>query len=307
MEKKHNLTFCPECGAKLDGDEMICSNCGYKLAAIPPTEALKPPVTPPPVQETQHIPPPSPPPISTPPPTYQNTNQKCPNCGSNNGNNELFCNGCGFRLTTTTPPPQSSVPPPIIPPTPPTPEVPKMAPPPINYPPVNEQAFYQPQAAYGQMPPRKKGSGMLIVIIALIVIIVGSGIVSFLQYNGNVRISFLDNIIPSKGNNKTEVTAKDHTRYYVIHSFAVVGKKWNAVVSDVIVSRQPYNNIEGAKNQFTKAIMHQIPKNYTLFTKNIIVNQYKTYVDAQAAHSSIIKQYGSDPKQYIIKTINFNY
>jgi hypothetical protein len=66
MEPKHYLMFCPECGAKLDGQEDFCPNCGYKL--VGEGAMVTPPAAEPPkVEQPPAVPPP--PPVTTPEPT----------------------------------------------------------------------------------------------------------------------------------------------------------------------------------------------------------------------------------------------
>lgn len=149
MEKKHDLLFCPDCGTKLDGDEIICSVCGYHLAALHPVQKVQEPVVspPPPVIEAPVVPPA--------PTIVENSNLSfCPTCGVKLDGNDLFCNVCGARLSdpvevtpvvvqVAPPPPPPPVvevpivpPPPVVeetvvPPPPPVVEVPVVPPPPI--------------------------------------------------------------------------------------------------------------------------------------------------------------------------------
>ena len=398
MEKKHDLVFCAQCGVKLDGDEVICSVCGYKLAELHPFINVIPPTPPLPVTETPDTPPaidnpPIIPPVNevpvSPIPLIETPSSFCPNCGVKIEEHEIFCNGCGLRLTEindqkpvenipppvaetpVAPPPPIAEAPVIIPPvietpvtpppvveipvTPPSPPVeapPSFCPncgiktevnvvfcsgcgfnlkeinnptpiinvpPPVVVPPKvetpvqpvfqNTPPVQQPQIYYPAQTPKKKGmgAGWWILIVFLIVIVLGGGTVAFLQYNGTINIEFLSDYIPSKDSQSANTTTADPTRYYVVNSFAVVGTKWTAIISDVIVSRKEFNNQEGAKNQFKKAIMNRFPKDYQFFTQNITVNQYTTYTEAQSAHSATLKSYGSDPKNYDIRTINFGY
>ena len=409
MEKKHDLVFCPQCGVKLDGDEMICSVCGFKLAETQPAVNIAAPVVPPVIDNPQVI---TPDKIVTPPPVKEPVASFCPNCGTKIEEHEIFCSGCGFRLSEindqkpleVTPPVVTEpivVPPPVIetqvvppvvestvvtPPLPPpvnespvvpppvventtisqvnevTPPVTPLAEPPVSFcpncgtkiesnelfcnscgfklkdieeqkpvnpiPPVSEIKTTQPQFVNPVIPPppvqqpiyqqpvyyppqvqKKKGmgAGWWILIIFLIVVVLGGGTVAFLQYNGNVTIEFLKDYIPSKDNSSTTTKSEDPTRYYVVNSFAVVGTKWTAIISDVIVSRVKYNNEEGCKNQFKIAIMHRFPKDYQYFNQNISVHQYTTFADAQSAHSATLKSYGSNAKNYDIRTISFGY
>lgn len=245
MEKKHDLLFCPQCGAKLDGDEILCPSCGYKLAEINPVnQTTVAPVVPPPVTVPK---------------------------------------------------------PPVIPPPPPI--VPPLVPPII--PPVNSQ---KPLPGFTPKRPNKKGlgTGWIIIIIVIGLIVLGVGTVAFLQYNGSIDIEALRSTIPSKDNSiKPNTNISDPTRYYVAQSFTIVNSKWTAIVSDVVVSKVPYNNEEGAKNQFKKAIMVKYPKIWNLFADNIIVNKYCSFTEAENAHSNLIKTY--DAKHYTINTINFGY
>jgi hypothetical protein len=245
MEKKHDLLFCPQCGAKLDGDEILCPSCGYKLAEINPINKTTAPVVPPPVTVPK---PPVPPP---------------------------------------TPPP--SVVPPVIPP--------------VVIPPANYQ---KPLPGFIPKKPKKKGLGIgwLIIIIVIGLIVLGGGTVAFLQYNGNIDVAALRNIIPAK-ENSDKINVSDPTRYYVVQSFAIVDSRWTAIVSDIVVSKLPYNNEEGAKNHFKKAIMIKYPAIWNLFADNIIVHKYNSLTEAENAHSSLIMSY--DARKYNINTINFGY
>lgn len=311
MEKKHDLVFCPQCGVKLDGDEIICTVCGYKLAENHPVTNLVSPVPPPPIIESAPETPPVidthpvvPPVIEvTPAPVQKPAVSFCPNCGAKIDLNEIFCNGCGFRLSDINAPKSiDTVIHPII--------VPPIVTPPVqNIPPAQQPYQQQPQMFYPTQPPKKKamGVGWWILIIFLIVIILGGGTVAFLQYNGNIDIEVLRDYIPSKNNQSATAKTEDPTRYYVVHSFAVVGTKWNAIISDVVVSRQKFNNEEGAKNQFKIAIQNKYPKDYHNFYNNVMATQYMTYPEAQSAHSSLLKTYGTDPKNYTVKTIKFGY
>ncbi len=241
MEKKHDLIFCAQCGVKLDGNEIICPVCGYKLAELNPFQNTETPV------------PPIPTPV-VPPPLTNPINQ--------------------------------------------------------NIPPVTDQNYYQqPQQSY--YPPKNKGmgAGWWILIIFFILAIVGGSAVAFLQYNGNISIEILRDYIPSKDsqNSASAIKTEDPTRYYVVHSFAVIGTRWTVIISDVIVSRKKFNNEEGAKNQFKKAIMYLYPRDYHYFLSNAIANKYMNYPAAQSGHSSTLKNYGRDIKNYDIRTVNFDY
>jgi len=111
MEKKHELDFCPGCGAKLDGDEFICAECGYKLAELHPVQKTPEPVVipqSPVVNETGVL-------------TF------CPGCGAKLEGSELFCNSCGMRLSEPTIDPPVEIP---VVPTPPVIEAPVVPPPP---------------------------------------------------------------------------------------------------------------------------------------------------------------------------------
>jgi hypothetical protein len=270
MEKKHDLIFCTQCGLKLDGDEVICPSCGYKLAELHPFKQKDAIDTPPPsIVET---------PVTAPPPVVQTP-------------------------PVVTPPIQ---PPLVVPPPPPLQQPPVPPPPKVIIPQMNYQ---QPvQTPYPQRPPIKKGmgAGWIIAIILLGAIILGGCTVAFLQYNGNINIEALRNIIPSKEQpSNSNPTVTNHTRYYVVQSFAIVDSKWTAFVSDIVISKSPYNNEEGAKNAFKKAMMVKHPTIYDLFTGNIIVHKYNNLPDAEGAHASLIKSY--DAKHYDINTISFGY
>ena len=206
-----------------------------------------------------------------------------------------------------------AIPPPIVekPITTPPVQTPTVIPPPVKQPPVvpaPPPTMQQQQAYYPQRPPMKKGmgAGWIIGIILLSSIVIGIGTVAFLQYNGNINIEALRNIIPAKDQpNKSYVTISNPASYYIVQSFAIIDSKWTAIVSDIVISKRPYNNEEGVKNQFKKAIMVKYPNIYNLFMGNIIVNKYNTLPEAENAHSSLIKTY--DAKQYDINTINFVY
>lgn len=353
MEKKHNLTFCPECGVKLDGDEMICSVCGYKFAelnpivqkeqtVVPPPVAVTPAVNlcpncgakieeheifcngcgtrltmiqdqkpadispPPPVVETPVVPPiPVAPPVNqTPPPVVETPPvvSFCPNCGAKIEGNEVFCNGCGTRLTIdqdqkpvdTLPPPkvETTVVPPVV----------------QNVPPATQQPSYQQQPGISAPPKKKKGIGVFLwIIIGLLsVIILGGGTAAFLQYNGNINVPFLAKFIPSKESTVTDTNPVDNTRYYVVHSFASTGyNKWDAIVSTVIISKQQYNNKDGAINQFKKAVMKKYPNDFNLFTNSVLCEDYKDLPTAQSGRSSLLKNYNK--KKYRVRSVDVTY
>lgn len=357
MEKKHDLLFCPNCGVKLEGDEMVCSVCGYKLAELhpvnQPAQPIVPPVTP--------VPPP--PPVSETP-----SSLKCPNCGVSVDEHELFCNGCGARLSelqnkkseVVPPPPPVSIPPvvppvvtePVKPPvseappagffcpecgtkiegsdpfcpecgtkitkdakpvntTPPPPvtETPVTPPatninPPVTPPPAYQQPIFTPEPARKE----KKGMGtfMWILIIFFGIVIIGGGTAALLQYTGTINVPFLAKFIPSKQTSTDPVQPVTDTNYYVLHSFASTGNnQWEAVVSSVVVSKQKYNNKEGAINQFKKAVMKKFPKDSNMFTNSVLCEVYKSLSEAQSGRSSLLKNYNK--KKYRVRSVDVKY
>lgn len=275
MEKKHDFMFCPQCGVKLEGNEFICPTCRYKLAeqTVHKSEA---PVIPPLAENIV--------------PLASSSKEKL--------------NVIRDRLVENIVP----SPPPITPPSPPLSKTETPVTPPINQyvPPVAQQNVYQ-QPYYRPQSQKKKDMGAgRILIILLIIIVLGGGTIGVLQYTGTINIKMLNNIIPAKESNNSQTpVVVNHTRYYVVYSFAVLGSKWNAIISGIVVSNRPFNNEEGAKNQFKKAIMAKYPKDYHNFFNNIICNQYKSLPEVQSAHSSLVKSYGA--KNYEIKTVNFAY
>jgi predicted amidophosphoribosyltransferase len=372
MEKKHNLTFCPECGVKLDGDEMICSVCGFKFTQLNPVIQNETPVVPPP------------PPVVEPPASL-----KCPNCGAKIEEHEIFCNGCGTRLTmiqdkkpTDIPPPPPVAETPVVPPPPPIVETPVVPPPPLVVetpvvpppppvvetpvappppvvetpplvtfcpncgakieanevfcngcgtkltvdqdqkpadttppppvvtpvvPPAAQQPVYQQQPINTPPPKKKKGLGvfMWILIIFVGVIIIGGGTVAFLQYNGTINVPLLAKFIPSKESTVTGNTV-DYTTYYVAHSFASTGpNKWDAIVSTVIISKQQYNNKEGAITEFKKAVTKKFPKDFNLFTSSVLCTDYKDLPAAQAGRTSLLNNYKN--KKYNVRSVDVKY
>ncbi len=310
IEKKHDLMFCPECGQKLQGDEVLCPKCLYKLVEEPVDTTTPAPPVPEPVIEPSVIP--IPPVIEEPvkepiseiaPPVVETPLVKvhdllfCPECGNKLLGDEVICPKCGYRLSGT---PANIEPPITIPPgTPP-------AQPPVNVytPPVtNVYAPNTNQPQY-QAPIKKKKTGLIIFLILFFVIVLGGGTVAFLQYNGNINIPFLESVIPQKGSNSSGPIVTDHTRYYVCHSFAAVGTKMTVIVSGTIVSKKPYNNKDGAIVQFKKAISKKFPNDYINFT-TVLCDQYKTYPEATSGRTATLKGY--DAGKYDIKTVDVNY
>lgn len=382
MEKKHNFSFCPECGVKLDGDEMICSVCGCKLAEVkqeikietpvapppppatpvcqscgakvdpselfcnncgarlsmiseqkpvvtPPPPVAEPPVTPPksetpvappPVAETPVVPPPvveppvTPPVLGTPvvppppvvtepvkPPVTQTPPPPavtfCPNCGAKVDGTEVFCNGCGTKLTADT----GGTPPP------PKTETPVAPPPPVqNVPPPASQPVFQQQPST-EVPKKKKGLGVFlwILIIFFGVIIIGGGTVAFLQYNGSINLPFLAKYIPSKNTTSDNNPPAEVTHYYVMHSFATTGmNRQEAVVSSVIMNKQAYDPKNASENKFKKAVTSQFPNDFYLFTKNVLFKEYKNYDEAQRGRDALIQDY--QRKRYNVRMVIVN-
>ena len=330
MEKKHDLIFCPQCGVKLDGDEIICSVCGYKLAES--VSETKQTDTPAPIQN--NIPPPiipQKPPINqnrpavqpSQPPYNQNQPPVQPNQPTYNQNrppvqpNQPPYNQNQPPVNQNRPPVQPNQPPynqnrpPIQQNQPPInqnrpPVQPNQPPYNQNRPPVPPNNNYNKPPQYNNIPQKKgMGAGLLITIILGIILILGIGTITVLQYTGVVNINALENIIPSKNAKNNSPPAVNKINYYLIHSFAIVNNKWNAIVSEVVISRKPFNSKEGAKNEYKKAIMKKYPKDYNYFSKFIICDSYNNLPDAQKARSALLKSY--DKKKYIIRTARFGY
>ncbi|NTW33440.1 MAG: hypothetical protein HGB12_12600 [Bacteroidetes bacterium] len=353
MEKKHDLIFCPQCGVKLDGDEIICSVCGCKFAELPGSTTTQNNITPPLQNNVPPVAPPNPTTQNNNPPAYnpnQNFNQQQVNQNQqpvmppNNNYNQPPVNqnrppvmppNNNYNQPPVNPnrppvmppnnnynqPPVNPNRPPVMPPNnnynqpPVNPNRPPVMPPNNNYnqPPVNPNrppvmppnTNYNQPPQYNYVPKKGMNAGLLITIILGVILILSICTIAVLQYSGIVNISAIENIIPSKKSQSASTVAVDHTKYYVIHSFAVVNNKWNAIVAEVVISKKPYNDKVGAKNQYKKAIMNKFPNDYFYFSKFIICDSYKNLPDAQNARSALLKSY--DAKKYNLRTVKFGY
>jgi hypothetical protein len=220
----------------------------------------------------------------------------CPKCGIKLSGNEVICPACRYQLAEFHPldqPPLTDIPP----------VTPAQKPPVIPI-----ENYKQPLPGFRRQKPDKgvMSKGTIVIIILLCVLVIGCGIMLFLQYNENIDIKSLRGIMPAKEQvNNNESTANCPTRYYVVQSFSVIGNRWTAIVSGVVVSKAAYNNEEGAENQYKKAIMVKYPKMWNAFLGSIIVHQYSTFTDAENAHSSLIKTYNAH--NYDILDVNFGY
>lgn len=154
-------------------------------------------------------------------------------------------------------------------------------------------------------PVKKKGSKKLLWIIIIVVgiVIIGGGTVAFLQYKGTVNIPFLSGLIPSTSSSEQPAVV---TNYYVVHSFASTGSgKWEAIVSAVFSTQTAYNNEEGAKNAFKKAVMKKYPKDSNLFTNSVLCVSYNSLPEAQSGRSGLLKNYTN--KKYDVRSVDVIY
>jgi hypothetical protein len=145
----------------------------------------------------------------------------CTQCGYKLTGEEFICPGCGLKLAeppvvaeTVTPKTET---PPI---TEPVKDIKPVPPVQQNIPPVKEpvKKDVKPVAPAPLIQPsypektktvkKKKGLGLVWLILIIVggVIIIGGGTVAFLQYNGNIKIAFLEKYIPLKSLSQAPVT-----------------------------------------------------------------------------------------------------
>lgn len=310
MEKIHDLSFCPSCGSKLNGDETICPFCGYRLLeaekqfGIRPTEIPEPNMETPqasvePPDETVNA-------VTTPPePVVVNAIHKmafCPECGAKLDGTEVVCPMCGFRLTE--PVEQQAEPLPVEPVvmvTPdPEPEMIKAEDAAIKEvaPPITKQEIKAPVA---EVPRRKKRSGLIVLLLILIVIFAGAAVVSYLQYAGNVNIPFLSKIIPS---NKPVVIAPVlEKNYYFCYAPNHTMKDQIIIISSVFTQDESGNSKVTAANAFKKLVNLQYPKDCFYFS-NVIATRFSDFEEAMNFREKTKRDY--EKRKYDIRYIEIH-
>lgn len=264
---KHEYSFCPECGNKLEGDEFLCPSCGFRLVSEPiqqtPVEQ-----TPPAMDEFV---PPVIPTVKEVPPVVPVAKEIIPN---------------------EVPPvvePQKTVVPPV------QQVIPTVQPQAQVQTPNNQEMFVQQPIA----PKRKKRIGLKIFLVLLILIIVGGGVSALLLNQGIIPRDSVEQIIPAeildpiapKPAPIVSSVPKVEKVFFVVHSATFVSDKKVAMVSNTI---EPSNYIgateDGVTNAFRKFARIKYSDDYFLF-KNIFVRTFNEYDAAVSEREKIKKDY----------------
>ncbi|MEI6765637.1 MAG: zinc-ribbon domain-containing protein [Bacteroidota bacterium] len=325
MEKIHDLSFCPSCGSKLNGDETICPFCGYRLLEADKQFGIKEPEPP----ATTNQPPPSvaeppaapvieekPEPIVEPPaPPLPVAEKKhdlafCPECGAKLDGNEVVCPICGFRLLEPADRhdeiPQEPIEekaveeiiaPPVIEPVIETiPEIPPIAP-------IAEL----PKEKVVERPPvipavskKKKHTGLIIFLILLFLILAGAGTTAFLQYTGKINVPLLS-FIPS--NKPLAVVSNVEKNYYFCYAPNHTMKDQIIIISSVFMQSENGNSKVTATNAFKKLVNIQYPKDCFYFS-HVIAMKYNNFEEAMKVRESTKQDY--QKRQYKIRYIEIH-
>lgn len=96
------MIVCATCGRENPGHFRFCLGCGEQLAPPAPAPRATPPPVAPPIATP--VAPPIATPIATPvaPPVAATADEACPQCGSHNPPDNLFCASCGAKILAGT-------------------------------------------------------------------------------------------------------------------------------------------------------------------------------------------------------------
>lgn len=283
MEKIHDYNFCPSCGHALQGDEMLCPFCAYRLSESE-IKSGNPNVGDQPQEQLPDV--------------------FCPACNTRILPGEIVCTFCGFRIdgsvgldhhkvveknlgkgTEEMKIPVAEVPkekgsisihpvsaeivvPPVIP---------------ASVDKIQETAVAGDSGK--NAGKKKKGFWILIVAIVIIVLI---AVLCILQYAGVINAPILNRIIPA---NKVVVApVKVEKHYYYCYASAVIKGKTNMIMSNVFSQEQAGNNMETAKAVFSRVTRLQYPTDY-MFFRPVLCKQGDDFTKIMSERESMRDSY----------------
>lgn len=253
---KHEYSFCPECGNKLEGDEFLCPSCGFRLVNEPVQQS---PVeqTPPPMEE--FVPPVTPPVITPQEPVVPPVQEVIPPVQQ--------------PIQQTPPPAQQQV---------------------QN--PYGQEMFVQQTATPIKKKKRVGLKIILTLLILIIVgggvaaLLINQGIIPRESVEGILPAEVLDPIAPAP----TPVVSQEpkvQKVFFIVHSATLIKDKKVAMVSNTI---EPSNykgaSEDGAKAAFLKFARIKYSDDYFQF-KNIFVRTFNEYDAAAKEREKIKKDY----------------
>jgi DNA-directed RNA polymerase subunit RPC12/RpoP len=326
MEKIHDLSFCPSCGSKLNGDETICPFCGYRLLEAEKQFGIKEPEPPASTNELMSgvAEPPVPPVVeeiaelieetSVPPlPVAEKKHDLafCPECGAKLDGSEIVCPICGFRLLEPADRPlempfeqkehvvvvEEIIVPPVMEPVIETiPEIPPIAP--IAE--LPKEKVVERPPVIPAVPKKKKRTGLIIFLILLFLILAGAGTTAFLQYTGKINVPLLS-FIPS--NKPVVIVPNVEKNYYFCYAANHTKKDQIIIISSVFMQSENGNSKVTAANAFKKLVNIQYPKDCFYF-RNVIAMKYNNFEEAMKVRESTKQDY--QKRKYKIRYIEIH-